>query len=92
MENCKEWTGRLYKGMPSPLPCQNKAWKDGYCRIHHPSQQKNIEKKKMERWEKKWEEDRIAKAQCVTGEDYKNARKISGLLTFEEARKLGANI
>ena len=92
MALCKDITSRLSKGLPSPLPCKNNAWKDGYCKTHHPDLQKERNKKHWARWEQKWEKERIAKANSVATDEYKTARKEAGLLTLEEAKKLGAKI
>lgn len=89
---CKDQTSRISKGIPASLPCGNEAWKDGYCKVHHPDEQKSREKKHWDRWAKKLEQDRIDTAKCVAGKDYVAARKAAGLLTIAEAKALGAKI
>ncbi len=92
MDNCKEESTHISKGIGTAYPCKNKAWKDGYCKVHHPNQKKSREAKLLANWEKKWAIERLGKAQVVAGEDYAEARKIAGLLTIEEAKALGAKI
>ena len=92
MNLCKSETSRISKGIASPLPCQNKAWKDGYCKVHHPDQTKSREQKYRENWERKWAAERLGKATVVASDEYAEARKTVGLLTLDEARKLGAKI
>ena len=92
MEKCKDKSTNISKGIGTEYPCENYAWKDGYCKIHHPEQKAKAQKTRWATWEKKWAIERSGKAQLVAGDDYKDARKEAGLLTFEEARKLGAKI
>lgn len=92
MTKCKGESTRISKGIGTAWPCENKAWKDGYCKVHHPDEQKSREAKYRENWKKRWAKERLGKAQVVSSEEYAEARKQVGLLTFEEARKLGANI
>jgi hypothetical protein len=92
MENCKEPTSRLSKGIPSPLPCGNKVWKDGYCKRHHPDNQAAIQKAYFERLNKRIHADNLRVAKHVGSDGMREARQEAGLLTFEEARALGAKI
>jgi len=49
MEQCKEMMMRNYE----LYRCQNKAWKDGYCKRHHPDAKAVREKASNERWKEK---------------------------------------
>jgi hypothetical protein len=92
MEQCKEFVAYTSKAFASKLPCENKVWKDGWCKIHHPDNQARLEKGKRERFEKRIREENLRKAQYVASNYMSEARKEAGLLTLEEARALGAKI
>ncbi len=53
-EKCKE---KVYPnerwGSFHPHRCKNNAWKDGYCKQHHPDTAKEREQKSEARWEAK---------------------------------------
>lgn len=92
MEKCKDDSMHISKGIANARRCANNAWKDGYCKVHHPDQQKEREKKHWDRWEKKWEAERLGQARVVAGEKFVEARKAAGLLTLKEAKALGAKV
>lgn len=54
-EVCK---GKVYgKSYPYPdHPCRNKAWKDGYCQLHHPDERGRRRKKNQIEKEKLYQE------------------------------------
>lgn len=54
MERCKK---QFFKNW-SNYQCQNNAWKDGFCKIHHPDTVKARRDKSAKRWEEKWEKDK----------------------------------
>lgn len=91
-EGCKEFVAYTSKAFASKLPCENKVWKDGWCKIHHPDNQARLQKSKDERARKKYHEQDVRKAKHVASYTMTEARKEAGLLTFEEARALGAKI
>jgi len=53
-DRCKE---RVYPnekwGSFHPYRCQRKAWKDDYCKQHHPDSVAKREKEANERWKNK---------------------------------------
>ena len=51
-EYCKEL---VWQGMFS-YRCSRKAWKDGYCKQHHPDTVAERNRKAQLRYEAKWEE------------------------------------
>lgn len=89
---CKGQSTYVNKGVGTAVPCGNKVWRDGYCKTHHPGEEKANEAKKWERWEKKWAAERLAQAKNVSRDEFAEARKAAGLLTIKEARALGAKI
>ena len=36
------------------IPCKNKAWKDGYCKIHHPKERSRKQSERYNRKEQLW--------------------------------------
>lgn len=56
-ERCKESVypsdrdGSFY-----PHQCERKAWKDGYCKQHHPDSVKERNEKARQRHEQRWEQ------------------------------------
>lgn len=50
VERCKEDVMPT-TGFPRPHRCHFKAWKDGYCKIHHPDSVKVREEKQRARYE-----------------------------------------
>jgi hypothetical protein len=57
IERCKE---TVWEGM-ARYPCSRKAWKDGYCKQHHPDSVAERAEKSRLRSEAKWAEQ---KANC----------------------------
>jgi len=49
-ERCKE---KVFKKWHH-YQCQNKAWKDGYCKQHHPETVKAKSEARDKAWEEKW--------------------------------------
>lgn len=49
-EKCQK---RLYRGTYYASPCKRNAWKDGYCKIHHPESVAARRAKSEARWEEK---------------------------------------
>jgi hypothetical protein len=45
-------------GMRFPLPhrCMKKAWKDGFCKTHHPENVKIREQESAARYKEQWEQ------------------------------------
>ncbi len=92
MTLCKGFTNRISKGIQTEWPCESEAWKDGYCKTHHPDSKKKAEQKRQETLEKKWAAERLMRAESVARPDHAEARKAAGLLTLDEARALGAKV
>ena len=88
MERCKK---QYFKNW-SNYQCQNKAWKDGFCKIHHPDTIKARRDKSAKRWEEKWkkDEDRFQKTEESKKDterlDFleKNAKKVQCVEIFGE--------
>ena len=55
-EQCKEQIFRNWR----EYRCSRKAWKDGYCKQHHPDTVEERRKKAQEKWEKHQENTPIA--------------------------------
>jgi hypothetical protein len=48
---CKKMMWSVYR----EYQCSRKAWKDGYCKQHHPEEVKIKREKRQEAWNAKWE-------------------------------------
>lgn len=72
--------------------CRKPHHKDGWCIIHHPDSKAKRRVKSENDYKEKQEARRRQDARFVAQPQYKGARKLAGLLTYAEARKLGANI
>jgi hypothetical protein len=53
-EQCKKMIWSEYR----QYRCSRKAWKDGYCKQHHPEEIAVRKKDRYEKWTAKWELER----------------------------------
>lgn len=56
-------------------PCSRNAWKDGYCKQHHPAEIK----KKNEARDRKWREENDAR---IANSPYTKIKKLEAMLQY----------
>lgn len=57
-ERCKM---RVYGSSFRGYPCERKAWKDGYCKQHHPDSVKARHEKRQAKWQAEFDAKRAAR-------------------------------
>ena len=62
--NCKEQVFRDWHN----YPCSRKAWKDGYCKQHHPDSVKARDAERTRKWEVKKEESPYRKIETLNAD------------------------